>query len=140
MFPTRCKVTQFICIWKMLYMFRVVLPHIIRSAYNCTYSIWYLSHRYCYLLLSWKSWNWFECAVGGVRLSHAFHTSRPPHPSCLDQPNTTSCSVQITNLLIMQIHLSSLAPQLTPISSALYYEAPSHCSYPSENRRNSLHL
>jgi hypothetical protein len=24
-----------------------------------------LSHRYCYLPLSWKSWNWFECAVGG---------------------------------------------------------------------------
>jgi hypothetical protein len=30
--------------------------------------MWYLSHRYCYLPLSWKSWNWFECAVGGVSL------------------------------------------------------------------------
>jgi hypothetical protein len=28
------------------------------------YSIWYLSYRYCYLPLSWKSWNRFECAVG----------------------------------------------------------------------------
>ena len=46
-------------------MFRVVLPLIIRSAYYCIYSIWYLSHRYCYLPLTWKSWNWFECAVGG---------------------------------------------------------------------------
>jgi hypothetical protein len=27
-----------------------------------------LSHRYCYLPLSWKSWNWFECAVGGVAI------------------------------------------------------------------------
>jgi len=45
---------------------RVVLPPIIRSAYNCIYSIWYLSHRYCYLPLSWKSWNRFECAVGGI--------------------------------------------------------------------------
>jgi hypothetical protein len=27
---------------------------------NCIYSIWYLSHRYCYLPLSWKSWNRFE--------------------------------------------------------------------------------
>jgi hypothetical protein len=36
------------------------------------YSIWYLSRRYCYLPLSWKSWNWFECAVGGVR--HPQHT------------------------------------------------------------------
>jgi hypothetical protein len=55
-------------IWKLLYMFQAVPPPIIRSAYNCIYSIWYLSHRYCYLPLSWKSWNWFECAVGGVRL------------------------------------------------------------------------
>jgi len=22
---------------------------------NCIYSIWYLSHRYCYLPLSWRS-------------------------------------------------------------------------------------
>jgi hypothetical protein len=35
---------------------------------NCIYSIWYLSQRYCYLPLSWKSWNRFECAVGGVRV------------------------------------------------------------------------
>ena len=59
-------------IWKLLYMFRVVSPPIIRSAYNCIHSIWYLSHRYCYLPLSWTSWNWFECAMGGVR--HPQHT------------------------------------------------------------------
>jgi len=51
MFPTRCNFTQFIYIWKLLYMFRVLLPLIIRSAYNCIYSIWYLSHGYCYLPL-----------------------------------------------------------------------------------------
>ena len=28
-------------IWKLLYMFRVVPPPIIRSAYNCVYSVWY---------------------------------------------------------------------------------------------------
>jgi len=49
--PTRCNVTQFIYIWKLLYMFRVVLPPIIRSAYNGIYSIRYLSHRYFYLHL-----------------------------------------------------------------------------------------
>jgi hypothetical protein len=38
-------------IWKLLYMFRVVSPPIIRSANNCIYSIWYLSYRYCYLPL-----------------------------------------------------------------------------------------
>jgi len=57
---------RFIYVWKLLYMFRVVPPPITRSAYDCMYSIWHLSHRYCYLPLSWKSWNWFECAVGGV--------------------------------------------------------------------------
>ena len=31
---------------KLLYMVRVVTPPIIRSAYNCIYSIWYLSDRY----------------------------------------------------------------------------------------------
>jgi hypothetical protein len=41
-------------------------------SYTCIYSIWYLSHRYCYLPLSWKSWNRFECAVGGV--CHPQHT------------------------------------------------------------------
>ena len=59
-------------IWKLLYMFRVLLPPIIRSAYNRIYRIRYLSHLYCYMPLSWRSWNWFECAVGGVR--HPLHT------------------------------------------------------------------
>jgi hypothetical protein len=30
-YPTTCNVTQFIYIWKLLYVFRVVLPTIIRS-------------------------------------------------------------------------------------------------------------
>jgi len=50
-------------IWKLLYMFWVVPLPIIKTANNCIYSIRYLSHRYCYLLLSWKSWNWFECGT-----------------------------------------------------------------------------
>jgi len=33
-------------IWKLLHMFRVVPPPIIRSANNCIYSICYLSERY----------------------------------------------------------------------------------------------
>ena len=53
-------------IWKLLHMFRVIASPIIRSADNCIYSIWYLSLHYCYLPLSWKSWNWSVCAVGGV--------------------------------------------------------------------------
>ena len=50
-YPTRCNVTQFIYIWELFYIFRVVPPHIIRSAYNCIYNIWYMSDRYCYLPL-----------------------------------------------------------------------------------------
>ena len=53
-------------IWKLLYVFRVVPPPIIRSANNRIYSIWYLSHRYCHLPLSWKSWNRFECVPDAV--------------------------------------------------------------------------
>jgi len=63
-------------IWKLLYMLRVVPSPIIRSTNNSIYSIWYLSHHYCYLPLLWKSWNWFECAVGGVR--------HPQHEVCLN--------------------------------------------------------
>jgi len=44
-------------IWKLLYMFRVVPPPIIRNANNCIYRIWYLSHRYCYLPLAAGSSN-----------------------------------------------------------------------------------
>jgi hypothetical protein len=44
-------------ILKLLYMFRMVPPPIIRSANNYIYSTWYLSHSYCYLPLLWKSWN-----------------------------------------------------------------------------------
>jgi len=40
-YPTRCNVTQFIYTWKLPYIFRVVLPPIIRNAYKCIYSIWY---------------------------------------------------------------------------------------------------
>jgi hypothetical protein len=59
-------------IWKFFYIFRVVPQPIIRWANNCIYSIWYLSHCYCYLPLSRNSWNRSECAVGGVR--HPQHT------------------------------------------------------------------
>jgi len=64
--------------WKLLYMFRVVPPPIIRSINTCIYGIWYLPHRYCYLPLSWKSWNWFEWAVGGVLIC-TVRVHRPQH-------------------------------------------------------------
>ena len=42
---------------KLLYLFRVVPPPIIRSTYNCNHSIWHWSNRFCFLPLSWRSWN-----------------------------------------------------------------------------------
>ena len=42
---------------KLLYMFPVVTPPIIRSTYKCTYSIWHWSNRLCYLPLWWRVWN-----------------------------------------------------------------------------------
>jgi hypothetical protein len=73
-------------IWKLLNIFRVVLPPIIRSAYNCICSIWYLSHRYCYLQLSWKIWNRFECAVVGV--SHPQHTQTRSNSSTIAEDSS----------------------------------------------------
>jgi hypothetical protein len=66
-------------------MFRMVLPPTIRSVYNCIYSIWYLSHPYCYLPLSWKSWNRFECAVSGVRVVCAPDDTWKYHPKHVEQ-------------------------------------------------------
>ena len=40
-------------IWKLLCMFRVVPPPIIRSANNCIYNIWYLSHRAVHNILTY---------------------------------------------------------------------------------------
>jgi hypothetical protein len=62
---------------------------------SCTYRIWYLSHRYCYLSLSWKSWDRFACAVGGVR--HPQHTQTGSNSSTIaadngnDVTNTRCC-------------------------------------------------
>jgi hypothetical protein len=44
-------------IWKLIYMFRVVPPPIIRSANHCIYSIWYLSHRYLPLYRQVTVWQ-----------------------------------------------------------------------------------
>jgi len=53
-------------------MFRVVPSPIIRSANNCIYSIWYLSHRYCYLPLTLRSLLYLETAlhISGGTFTH----------------------------------------------------------------------
>ena len=54
--------------------------------------------RYCYLPLSWKSWNRFECAVGGVR--HPQHTQTVEQfPDINKLCNVASCWIYIGTLL-----------------------------------------
>jgi len=48
-------------IWKLFYMFRVVPPPIIRSANNCVYSIWNLSHRFYFFCPSSVTIFWRIC-------------------------------------------------------------------------------
>ena len=103
-------------IWKLLYMFRVVPPTIIRNPNNCIYSIWYLSHRYCYLPLSWKCWNWFECAVGGVLICFGFdmvaktdqyatHSTLKPGPTLPRQQQIAITDMHIIHYSIAHITL-----------------------------------
>jgi hypothetical protein len=68
--PTRCNFTQFIYIWKLLYMFR---------GGTCTHHqeriqlyLQHLAFVTPLLLSAAISWNRFECVVGGVR--HPQHT------------------------------------------------------------------
>jgi len=56
-------------IWKLLYMFRVVPSPNIRKAKQLYVQHLVFVTPHCYLPLSWNSWNWFECVVGGVRCS-----------------------------------------------------------------------
>jgi hypothetical protein len=52
--PTSCNNIQFIYICKLLYMFQVVTPLIIRSSYHCIYSIWhYWDHTAACLERDW---------------------------------------------------------------------------------------
>jgi hypothetical protein len=44
-------------------------------------------NRYTLLLLSWKTWNRFECAVGGVR--HSQHTQTGSNSSTIAADNNT---------------------------------------------------
>ena len=73
---------------KLLYMFRVVSPPIIRSSYNYIYSIGYLSNRYCYLPLLWKSWNWFECGVGIVLICFGAVATAPKQINTIPTPRS----------------------------------------------------
>jgi len=73
---------SFVIPGKLLYMFRVVSPRIIRNTHNCIYNIWYLLNRYCYLPLLWMSWSLFECDVGIIIIYNSHTTPKPAttHP------------------------------------------------------------
>ena len=58
-YPTSCNNIQFIYICKLLYMFQVVSPPIIRSSYYCIYSNGLDNARYC-RYSDMSSWWWVE--------------------------------------------------------------------------------
>jgi hypothetical protein len=81
-------------IWKLLYTFRVIPSPIISSANNCIYSIWYLSHRYCYLLLSWR--------VGtGLSVLWVAYATYSPHVYC---PNLVKFDIRHLNVMLFIIY------------------------------------
>jgi hypothetical protein len=55
--PTSCFYISLLYFCRLLYMFRVVIPPIIKNTYNCNYCIWHWSNCLCLLPLSWRSWN-----------------------------------------------------------------------------------
>ena len=69
----QCYTVYFI--WKLLYVFRAVPPPIIRSASNCIYSIWCLSHHYCYLPLSAGT------GLSVLWVAYATHSTLKPVPT-----------------------------------------------------------
>ena len=83
--PTRCTSHRVYLIWQLLYMFRASLSPIFRSTKQLHLQHLVTITPYCCLLLSWKSWNWFECAVDGVR--HPQHTQISSNSSTIATDN-----------------------------------------------------
>jgi len=69
----------------------------LRRTYNCIYSIWYLSHCYCYLPLSWKSWN-----------SGAHTTVSTASGICHTVPATCHCHGRVGTQERIQLYLQHL--------------------------------
>jgi hypothetical protein len=86
-------------------------------------SSWYLSHRYCYLPLLWKSWNWFECAVGGVRHPQHTQTISLIHTKLLVSKTLESGIIfrYITRLWVKQPRDSGLIPGRSKILFSFLY-------------------
>ena len=86
-YPTRCNFHTVYFIWKLLYIFWVVPSPIIRSAYNCIYSICYLSHCYCYLPLaagsSSSNWNSPNSSTIAAGSSNGLKNTRCCRYSCM---------------------------------------------------------
>ena len=69
-----------------IYMFRASLSPIFRSTKQLHLQHLVTITPYCCLLLSWKSWNWFECVVGDVR--HPQHTQIRSNSSTIAEDNS----------------------------------------------------
>jgi len=87
-----CTSHRVYLIWQLLYMFRASLSPIFRSTKQLRLQHLVTVTPYCCLLLSWKSWNWFECVVGGVLIwstRHLHHTQISSNSSTIAADNNT---------------------------------------------------
>ena len=93
-YPTRCNNIQFIYICKLLYMFRVVSPPIIRSSYHCISHYW---DSYCYL-----SWAWVTLTTGSSNgLSTVDTVTWAPDDRCRYHPKRVEQFADINKLYIV---------------------------------------
>jgi hypothetical protein len=84
-------------------MFRVVLPPIIRSAYNCIYSIWYLSHCYCYLIVENLDQVWLYCGWRTPPIAHSNQTQAPKEMTAMYNFRTGICWASSCLVLSLKI-------------------------------------
>jgi hypothetical protein len=109
-------------------MFRVVLPPIIMSAYNCIYSIWYLSHRYCYPPLSvWQIPDAVDIVVCALDDGWKYHPKHVEQFPDINKPsNVAYCWMYIEILLGAHhiLHISRIRVNTDWTVICVHWHAP----------------
>ena len=109
-----CIVFLYFC--KLLYMFRVVTPPIIRSTYNCNHSIWHWSNPLCYYPLRWRGWN---CSSSS-NLSTTMEGSREGLTSVRCCDYSYMCSWWLVELPPETCRASSFAPRQRKVAETVW--------------------
>jgi hypothetical protein len=80
--PTRRTSHRVYLICQLVYMFRASLSPVFRSTKQLHLQHLVTVTPYCCLLLSWRSWNWFGCVVGGVFIRLRLSIKADSHIAC----------------------------------------------------------